>query len=99
MSMSGVELEDNHVGELLVNNDRIRTKTVFMAGDVVATSSQQFTALLRDQNFGKSVIPEHIVLATQLSEVGITNAERINLLQVVSHNTSNLYTHLWSFRS
>jgi hypothetical protein len=96
MSMSSGSNRQDEGG----NQENIKNKTVFMAGDdVVATSTEQITALLRDKNFGRSVIPEHIVLAKKLSAVETTNAERINLLQVVSHNISNLHTHLWSFQS
>jgi hypothetical protein len=51
------------------------------------TSSEQPSALLRDENFGKSKVPLQIVLGRMLTAVGITNAQRIDLLQVV-------YTHV-----
>lgn len=77
---------------------KLVTKTVLMQGErVIGTSSEQPSVLLRDENFGKAVNPMNIVLGKRLSAVGTTNAQRIDLLQVVSglHNISNLYTRMY----
>ena len=73
--------------------DRLVTN-ILMEG---ITSSEQPSALLRDENFGKSKVPLQIVLGRMLTAVGITNAQRIDLLQVVSglQNMSNLYIRMY----
>ena len=61
-------------------------QTVLMTGEntaVPAISEQQTTTFLNDVNFGRSTLPSHISLARNLLAFGITNADRIALLEVV----------------
>lgn len=46
-------------------------------------SSTQLLALCADDNFGRGKCARHIDLAEKLSVSGLSNQERINLLQVV----------------
>jgi len=61
-------------------------KTVLMTGEntaVTAISEQQTTTFLNDVKFGRSTLPRHIYIARKLLAFGITNADRIALLEVV----------------
>ena len=73
---------------MLLARDEIQTDLVEtgirvqMAG-LTTSSSKRLLALCADDNFGRGKCAPHIELALKLSVVGLTNNQRINLLQVV----------------